>query len=109
MNSVYVYKLGLSCFVHRPCRLAMLVAELQLHSHHLLLALLVAPVLWVAKGWYQKRQISNANTRYIRLCQEGRKIKGIKPSGRGRSEEGHPAVPGPSGPRQRANAANFRP
>ena len=87
----------------------MLVVELQIHSHHLLLALLVAPVLWVAKGWCQQRQISNARTRYIKIYQEGHNIERIQSSGRGRGEEGQPAVPVPSGPNLRAIAANFRP
>ena len=87
----------------------MFVVELQIHSHHLLLALLAAPVLWVARSWCRQRQISNANIKYIGLCQEGHKIEGIQSGSKGRVEKSHPAVPVQGGPRLRANAANFRP
>ena len=85
----------------------MFVVELQIHSHHLLLALLAAPVLWVLRSCYRDWQISRSHQRHIRLCQEGRRIKGLESHNRAQRAKGLPEVPVPSGPRHRAYAANF--
>ena len=87
----------------------MFVVELQLHTHHLLLALLAVSVLWGANHWYQSWQISNANLRYIELCREGHEIQRLESRNRERRAKGLPAVPGPNGPRHRAYAANCKP
>ena len=86
----------------------MSVVELQLHPHHLLLALLAVPVLWGAKYWYQSWKITKANQRYARLCREGHEIQRLESINRNRRAKGLQAGPDPSGPKHRAYTANFK-
>ena len=86
----------------------MFVAELRIYPHHLLLALLAIPVLWGARHWYQSWKISNANRRYVKLCREGHEIQRLESRNRERRAKGLQTVPGPSGPKHRALAANFK-
>ena len=83
----------------------MLLVELQIHTHHLLLALLAAPLLWAAKGWCRQRQIAKANAKYLVSCQEGHAIEGKQPGSISNAGE----AKGQGVARLRANAANFSP
>ena len=83
----------------------MSLVELQIHSHHLLLALLAVPVLWGANYWYQSWKITKANQRYARLCREGHEIQRLESF---RRAKGLQTGQGPSGPKHRAYAANFK-
>ena len=100
-----VRKTWLKLFFSPAGQCAMLVVDLQIHSHHLLLALLAAPVLWAARGWCRQRQIAKANARYLASCKEGHAIQGKQPRGKSKAGE----VEGQGAARLRARSANFSP
>ena len=86
----------------------MFVVELQVYPHHLLLAVSAILVLWGANYQYRSWRIAKANRRYVELCREGHEIQRLEPSNRERRAKGLQAGPGPSGPKHRAFAANFK-
>ena len=86
----------------------MFVVELQVYPHHLLLAVSAILVLWGANYQYQSWRIAKANRRYVELCREGHEIQRLEPSNLERRAKGLQAGPGPSGPKHRAFAANFK-
>ena len=82
----------------------MFVVELRIHPHHLLLALLAIPVLWVAKHECQRWRVSNFLRRHERLTREGQEAQRLE-----RRAKGPQTTSGPSSTRLRALAANFKP
>jgi len=86
----------------------MFVVELQVYPHHLLLAITAILVLWGANNQYQSWRIAKANRRYVELCREGQEIQRFESRDRERRAKGLQTGPGPSGPKHRALAANFK-